>query len=137
MLVFIKDTEEQEDEPIATRMQSHDEEPIASSTLSQQGLSELAGFTDLKIGTNLNERLNEITFLTSEMSDPTDPQTFQQAWWHLDLTAREKWREGIKLEFKKMISMHIWRKVESTSIPQGRRLVGCHWIFKIKHNGIY
>ena len=54
MSVIIKDTEEQEDEPIATRTQSHDEEPIASSTLSQQGLSELAGFTDLKIGTNLN-----------------------------------------------------------------------------------
>ena len=137
MPVFIKDTEEEEDEPIATRTQSRDEEPIASSTLSQQGLSELAGFTDLKIGTNLNEWLNEITFLTSEMRDPTDPQTFQQAWWHLDLTAREKWREGIKLEFKKMISMHIWRKVESTSLPQGRRLVGCHWVFKIKHNGVY
>ena len=71
------------------------------------------------------------------MSDPTEPQTFQQAWWHQDLTAREKWREGIKLEFKKMISMHVWRKVESTSIPQGRRLVGCYWVFKIKHNGVY
>ena len=71
------------------------------------------------------------------MSDPTEQQTFQQAWCHLNLPAREKWREGIKLEFKKMISMNVWRKIGSTSIPKGRRLVGCHWVFKIKCNGVY
>ena len=49
----------------------------------------------------MNEWLNEIAFVTSEMSDPTEPQTFQQVWWHPDLTARAKWREGIKLEFRK------------------------------------
>ena len=36
-----------------------------------------------------------------------------------------------------MISMGVWRKVRSTSIPSGRRLVGCHWVFKIKRNGVY
>ena len=100
-------------------------------------MSDLAGFTNVKMGTNINEWLNEIAFVTSDMSDPMEPQLFQQAWWHPDLTAREKWREGIKLEFKKMISIHEWRKVGSTSIPKGRRLVGCHWVFKIKCNGVY
>ena len=85
----------------------------------------------------MNEWLNEVAFVTSEISDPMELQTFQQVWRHPDSTAREKWREGIKLEFKKMISMHIWRKVESTSIPKERRLVGCHWVFKIKCNGVY
>ena len=33
--------------------------------------------------------------------------------------------------------MGVWRKVGSTSIPSGRRLVGCHWVFKIKRNGVY
>ena len=33
--------------------------------------------------------------------------------------------------------MGVWRKVGSTSIPNGRRLVGCHWVFKIKRNGVY
>ena len=71
------------------------------------------------------------------MSDPSEPQTFQQAWWHADLEAREKWHDGIILEFNKIISMGVWRKVESTSIPNGRRLVGCHWVFNIKPNGVY
>ena len=34
-----------------------------------------------------------------------------------------------------MISMGVWRKVRSTSISSGRRLVGCHWVFKI--NRVY
>ena len=97
----------------------------------------MAGFADVKIGTNINEWLNEIAFITSEMSHPTEPQTFQQAWWHPDLTARATWWDGTSLEFNKMISIGIWRKVGSTSIPSGRRLVGCHWLFKIKCNGVY
>ena len=71
------------------------------------------------------------------MSDPSEPLTFQQAWWHPDLKAREKWHDGIKLEFDKMISIGVWRKVGSKSIASGRRLVGCHCVFKIKRNGVY
>ena len=97
----------------------------------------MAGFADIKLRSNLNEWLNEIAFLTSAMSDPSEPQTFQQAWWHPDLETREKWCDGTRLEFNKMNSMGVWRKVGSTSIPNGRRLVGCHWVFKIKHNGVY
>ena len=51
----------------------------------------MAGYADVKIGTNINEWLNEIAFIASEMSDPMEPQTFQQVWWHPDLIAREKW----------------------------------------------
>ena len=51
----------------------------------------MAGFADIKIRNNLNEWLNEIAFITNEMSNPTEPQTFQQAWWHPNPTAREKW----------------------------------------------
>ena len=40
--------------------------------------------------------LNEIVFVTSEMSDPAEPQTFQQAWWDPDLEAREKWHDEIR-----------------------------------------
>ena len=36
-----------------------------------------------------------------------------------------------------MISMGIWRKVGVTSIPKGRRVVGCCWVCKIKCNGVY
>ena len=117
--------------------QGHDSEPIASRTRNQQDLTDIAGFADAKTGSNLHEWLNDIALVTSEMSDPSEPQTFQQAWWHPDLEAREKWCDGIKLEFNKMISMRVWGTVGSTSISSGRRLVGCHWVFKIKRNGVY
>ena len=100
----------EEEEPIAARTRNHDSEPIASRTRSQQDLTDIAGFADVKTGSNLNEWLHEIAFVTSEMSDPSEQQTFQQAQWHPDLKAREKWCDGIKLEFNKMISMGVWRK---------------------------
>ena len=100
-------------------------------------MTDIPGFADIKSGLNLNEWLNEIVFVTSEMSDPSEQQTFQQAWWHPDQETREKWHDGIRLEFNRMISMGVWRKVGSTSIPSGRRLVGCHWVFKIKCNRVY
>ena len=69
MPAIIEETDEHEDEPIATRTCSHDEEPIARRTRSQQDLSELARVANVKIGTNMNEWLNEIAFITIEMSD--------------------------------------------------------------------
>ena len=78
-----------EEEPIAARTRSHDSEPIAGRTSSQQDLTDIAGFADVKTGSNLHEWLNEIPFVMSEMSDPSEPQTFQQAWWHPDLGAEK------------------------------------------------
>ena len=101
----------EEEEPIAARTRSHDSEPISSRTRSQQDLTDIADCADVKTGSSLHEWLNEIAFVTSETSDPSKPQTFQQAWWHPDLKAREKWHDGIKLEFNKMISMGVWRIV--------------------------
>ena len=118
----------EEEEPFATRTKSHDSEPIVNRIRSQQDLTDIAGVADVKTGSNLQEWLNEIVFVTNEMNDPSEPQTFQQARWH---------RDAIKLDFNKMISMGDWRKVGSTSIPSGRRLVGCCWVFKIKRFGIY
>ena len=131
------DSNLEEEEPIAARTRSHDSEPIATRMRHEQDLTDTAGFADVKSGSNLNEWLNEIAFVTSEICDPSEPQTFQQAWWHPDVEAREKWHDGIRLELNKMISMGVWRKVGSTSIPSGRRLVGCCWVFKIKCNGVY
>ena len=81
----------EEDEPIATRTRSHDQEPIARRTRSQQDLTEMTGFDDIKPGSNMNKWSNEIAFVASEMSDPSEPQTFQQAWWYPHLEARTKW----------------------------------------------
>ena len=45
------------------------------------------------------------------MSDPFEPKTFKQAWWHPDLEARENWHDGIRQEFNKMTLMGVWRNV--------------------------
>ena len=90
----------EEVEPLAARTRSHDSAHIASRTRSQQDdVTDIADFADVKTESNLHEWLNEIAFVTIEMSDPTEPQTFSLVWWHPDLKAREKRLDGIKLDF--------------------------------------
>ena len=64
-------------------------------------MTDIVGLAGVKTGSNPHEWLTEIEFVTSEMRDPSEPQTFQQVWWHPDLEAREKWHDGIRLEFNK------------------------------------
>ena len=71
------------------------------------------------------------------MSDPDEPQSFQEAWWDPDLIAREKWQEAICLEFKKMLDMGVWRHVKRRDCPNDCRLVGCTCVFMVKRNGVY
>ena len=71
------------------------------------------------------------------MSDPDEPQNFQEAWWDPDLIAREEWREAIHLEIKKRLDMSVWRHVKRKDYPNDHRLVGFRWVFKVKRNGVY
>ena len=81
--------------------------------------------------------LHEIAFVTSTMSDPDEPESFQEAWWDPDLISREKWKEAIHLEFKKMLDMGVRKHVKSNDCPNDCRLVWCRWVFKVKRNGVY
>ena len=128
------------DEPVAsrTRSQTTASEPIAARTRQALGSSpEMSAFADVKDDKTLNEWLHEIAFVTSTMSDPDAPQSFQAAWWDPDLISREKWREAIHLEFKKMLDMGVWKHVKGNDHPNDCRLVGCRWVFKVKRNGVY
>ena len=129
-----------DDEPVAsrTRSQTVTDEPIAARTRQALGSDpEMSAFEDAKDEKTLNECLHEITFVTSTMSDPDEPQSFQKAWWDPDLVAREKWLQAIHLEFKKMLDMGVWRHVKRKDRPNDHRLVGCRWVFKVKRNGVY
>ena len=80
------------DEPVAsrTRSQTTPSEPIAARTTQALGASpEMSAFTDVKDDKTLNDWLHEIAFVTSTMSDPDEPQSFQEAWWDPDLISRE------------------------------------------------
>ena len=103
------------DEPVAsrTRSQTTASEPMAARTRQALGSSpEMSAFADVKDEKTLNECLHEIAFVTSKMSDPDEPQSLQEAWWDPDLKSREKWREVIRLEFKMMLNMGVWRHVK-------------------------
>ena len=97
----------------------------------------MGAFADVKDEKTLNEWLHEIAFVTSTMSDPDEPQSFQEAWWDPDQTAREKGHEAIHLEFKKMLHKGVWRHVKSEDCPNDNRLVGRRWVLKVKRNGVY
>ena len=129
-----------DDEPVAsrTRSQTAADEPIAARTRQTLGSDfEMSAFADVKDEKTLNEWLHEIAFVTRTMSDPDEPQSFQEAWWDPDLISRENWREAIHLEFKEMLDMGVWRHVKSEDHPNDHRLVGCRWVFKVKRNGVY
>ena len=86
--------EVEDDEPIASRTRSQTEpvELVAARTRQSLGSDpEVSAFADVKEEKTLNEWLHEIAFGTSPMSDPDEPQSFQEAWWDPDLTTREKW----------------------------------------------
>ena len=53
-------------------------------------------------------------------------------WWYPDLTAREKWREGTKLDFKENDIRAHMEKSGIIKHSKRKRLVGCYWVFKIK-----
>ena len=72
-----------DDELVAsrTRSQTATDEPIAARTRQALGAEpEMSAFADVKDEKTLNEWLHEIAFVTSTMSDPDEPQSFQEAW---------------------------------------------------------
>ena len=95
----------QEEEPIETPVGLTDDEPLESRTRGQTATDEpivartrqtlgsdpeMRVFADVNDEKTLNEWLHEIAFVTSTMSDPDEPQSFQEAWRDHDLITREK-----------------------------------------------
>ena len=76
-----------DDEPVAsrTRSQTAADEPIAARTRHALGSDpEMSVFADINYEKTLKEWVYEIAFVTSTMSDPDEPQSFQEAWWDPD-----------------------------------------------------
>ena len=78
----------------------------------------MSAFADVNEEKTLKIWFHEMAFVTSTMSDPDEPQSFQEAWWDPDLIAREKWHEAIRLEFKKMLDSGVWKHVKRRDHPQ-------------------
>ena len=66
-----------------------------------------------------------------------NPDTFDEAWEHPNISERKYWREAIRKEFNDMIKRQVWRETDIDQIPSNRRLIGSKWVFKKKRNGVY
>ena len=58
-----------------------------------------------------------------------EPHSYEEAVW--DPVYERQWREAIEEELLNLRSYTVWI-IES--LPQGRRPVGCKWVFKIKYD---
>ena len=80
----------QAEEPREPLVGVEDYEPVAARTRQSLGSDpEVSAFADVKEEKTINEWLHEIAFVTSTMSDPDEPQSFQEAWWDPDLMDRK------------------------------------------------
>ena len=50
---------------------------------------------------------------------------------------RRRWLEGVDKEFKDFEKRGVWRVIKKKDMPEGRRLIGNKWVFKVKRNGTY
>ena len=69
-------------------------------------------------------------------SDYREPRTYREMLKRPE-AERNKWLEGMKKEFKDFERRKVWRRVKIKDIPDGRKLVGCKWVYKLKRNGVY
>jgi hypothetical protein len=123
------DADEEENEP-------ETESSPTSGRLSRE-MRRLATYYNEEASETIQQELAELALVTLFGGGERDTLTFQEAWNHPDPVERAGWREGIRKEFKDMISRGVWRKRKHRDIPADRRLIGSKWVFKKKKNGVY
>ena len=85
----------------------------------------------------MEDWIHETCLISAVTSDPTEPNTFQEAWHSPIEEERNNWQIAIRKEIKSLISRGVWRKIDKMKIPENRTLIGSKWVFKIKRDGTY
>ena len=85
----------------------------------------------------MEDWIHETFLISAVTSGPTEPKTFQEAWYSPVEEERNNWQAAIRKEIKSMINRGVWRKIDKVKIPENRRLIGNKWVFKIKRDGTY
>ena len=62
------------------------------------------------------------------------PSTYDEA---INSPDKAKWLKAIQAELNKMFEQKVWRIVKKHNIPNGKRIVGCKWVFDIRKDGEY
>ena len=72
------------------------------------------------------------------LDNEVKPQSFREAWDHLEPGKWQKWRDAIHKEFTNMNCRGgVWQKIKRSQMPQGRQCIKHKWVLKMKQSGIY
>ena len=85
----------------------------------------------------MEDWIQETCLISAVTSGPTEPKTFQEAWYYPIEDEKERWRIAIRKEIRSMIERGVSRKTDRKKIPSIRRLIGNKWVFNIKRDGTY
>jgi hypothetical protein len=89
----------------------------------------------LKSGREKIINQDELTMMMLE--GPMEPGSSDEAYNHSDLDSRAIWRSNTDKELKETNVRRVWKKINKSEIPDGRRCVKSKWVFKIKRNGVF
>ena len=65
------------------------------------------------------------------------PTAFKAAWNHPIPWARDRWRQAILKELRKMEEHRVWKKIKLHQKPQKKKVIKCKWVFEVKRNGVF
>ena len=85
----------------------------------------------------MEDWIQETCLISSVTSGPTEPKTFEEAWYYPIENDRNNWRAAIREKIRGMSNRGVWRETDRAKIPKNRSLIGNKWVFKIKKDGIY
>ena len=65
----------------------------------------------------MEDWIQETCLISAVTSGPTEPKTFQEAWYYPIENERERWRIAIRKEIRSMIERGVWRKTDRKRYP--------------------
>ena len=75
-----------------------------------------------------------VCFMKVKGSVKVDPDTFDQAWNHTNISERRMWRSAIKEELSSMRDKQVWEIIDK---EPDMRILNMKWVFKLKNDGRY
>ena len=129
-----------DDDNESSIIQSTEDDDTVQTGTDEEPMKQSRELVGLRAFNNPGRReFIEFSFNTTldDSEEPEVPNVFKEAWWHKDQIERKEWRDAVRKEFRDMIKRGVWRKVELSSMPKGRKAVGSKWVFKKKKNGVY
>ena len=75
-----------------------------------------------------------VCFMKVKGSVKVDPDTFDQAWNHTNISERRMWRSAIKEELSSMQDKKVWEIIDK---EPDMRILNMKWVFKLKNDGRY